>query len=161
MKRGAATLDVGLKAKDAVSYTLATQPMGGAVEEKKVELEPIELLREEPVEIEGRAYLCEVRRVGSRLEWTLVTGRHSGAVLRLESPEGSREAVRVWEHTINVGDRSFDCLVVESRESGGGLLKAWYCPSYPLRTLRLERDGALLEALVDSGYDWAARKAPK
>jgi len=85
----------------------------------------------------------------------------AGAVLRAESPESSQEAVRLWEHTVRLGDRSFDCLVVESRQSDGRLLKSWYCPTYPLKIVRLERDGALVEALVECGSAWASRQPPK
>ncbi|HEX7897813.1 MAG TPA: B-box zinc finger protein [Planctomycetota bacterium] len=165
VRRGDKVEDVGLKARDAVSYTLSTQAWSGSqaqpAAEKQVDVEPIELLGEEKLEVEGRTYLCEVRRLKDRTEWTLVTGRHAGAVLRATSPEGSQEAVRLWEHTIRLSDRSFDCLVIESRLGEGRLLKSWYCPTYPLKTVRVERDGTLLEALVDCGYNWTSRQAPK
>jgi hypothetical protein len=165
VRRGDQVEDVGLKQRDPVSYTISRQEWAKGesrpVSESTVEIEPIELLGEEPVEIEGRPYPCQVRRQKDRREWTLIAGRHAGAVLRVDSPAGTQEAVRLWEHTVRLRDRSFDCLVVESRESGGHLSKAWYCPTYPLRIVRLERDGNLVEALVEYGSAWASRKAPK
>ncbi len=165
VRRGDRVEDVGLKERDAVSYTVATQAWNkGQAEagaEKKVDVEPIELLGEEPVQVEGRSYLCQIRRVNDRQEWTLVAGRHAGAVLKVAAPDASNEAVRVWEHTITVGNRDFDCLVVEARQGDGNILKTWYCPSYPLKTVRIEREGVLLESLVGWGGSWTSRPAPK
>ena len=70
-------------------------------------------------------------------------------MLRAETAEGLSEAVRVWEHTITLGDRLFDCLVVESRVAGGHFVKTWYCPTYPLKKVRVERDAVALAGLVE------------
>jgi hypothetical protein len=165
VRRGDLLEDIGLKDRDPVSYTINVQTWSNGqarpATQAMMEVVPIEILGEESVEIEGRTYLCQVRRQKDRREWTLVTGRHAGAVLRAESPEASQEAVRVWEHEVRMGDRSFDCLVVESRHSEGRMIKSWYCPTYPLKIVRLERDGVLVEALVEWGSAWASRKPPK
>lgn len=169
IRRGNGVEDVGLKARDAGGYTLTTQAWSGGTAkpatEQRVELDPIEIHGEETLEIEGRPYLCEIRGVktagGIRKEWSLLTGRHAGAVLRAEAAGDSVETTRVWEHTLNAGLRSFDCLVVEARHADGRQVKTWYSPAYPLRNLRVEVNGTVVEALVDSGDQWASRPAPK
>jgi len=157
-----ALTDIGLKARDAVSYTLQTQDAGGAVRDARTEILPVEILGEERLQIEDRSWTCEVR--GTRKadgtyqrSWILVQSRHAGAVLQEETSEGRRFPVRLWEHTLRVGNRSFDCLVIESELEGSGRRsKAWYSPAYPLGLVRVESDRGT-SALVDSGDAWASR----
>jgi hypothetical protein len=156
------TVDIGLKARDAVSYTLLIQEAGGAVRESRTEVLPIDILGEESLSVEDQSWSCEVR--GTKKDdgtyartWVLSASRHAGAVLRQELPEGRLNTQRVWEHQLRIGSRSFDCLVVEAQIEGSGrLLKTWFCPTYPLGAVRTETDRGST-VLVAAGDDWATR----
>jgi hypothetical protein len=154
--------DIGLKDRDPVSYTLQIQEDGGPVRETRTEVLPVEIWGEENVQIEDRSWACEIRGTkkpggGYDRTWVLSQSRHAGAILMQETPEGKVVAQRVWEHTLRVGSRTYDCLVVEARVEGSGrLTKTWYSPAYPLGIVRVESERGSV-ALVASGDGWTTR----
>lgn len=158
--------DVGLKDRDADACTLIVQKhaggKGGAVAEQREPNQTVVLLGEERLRLDDRDYLCEIRepQEGGSRQWVLMQGRHAGAVLRSEGPDGSFIAERLWENPVRVGDRVFDCLVVEGT-IGNRRVKTWYSPAFPLNAVRLEIDGETVSQAVLAGDSWTARPAPK
>jgi hypothetical protein len=144
--------DLVLKAKDDVSYTLSTP--GG---DMKTDLAPFWVKGEESITIEGKKYLCQVREqeIPPVKRWVLVDGKNAGAVLKEEAGGVTMIADRLWDHTVRVGGRSFDCLVVEGSR-GGARFKLWYCAQVPAGLIKLDLGDASL-SLVDFGDDVAKR----
>ncbi|HYE98838.1 MAG TPA: hypothetical protein VEJ18_08005, partial [Planctomycetota bacterium] len=159
-------VDFGLKSRDAEASVLLTQKhvdgRSGPVTEKREEHQMVVLHGEETLRMEDRAYLCEIRasQDGSVRQWILMQGRHAGAVLRSEGPEGRFVADRLWENPVRVGLKVYDCLVVEgSIGDGNRRMKTWYSPAFPLGAVRLEIDGEIVAQAVDAGGSWTDRPA--
>jgi hypothetical protein len=163
-------VDQGLKEKDAYSYVLHIQKLRKgdaapeAAAEKRFDLTPYQVKTEEPLQIEDRKLLCEIREekvAGIATQtWVLIEGIHAGAVLKKTAGEKVLYlAKRFWDHTLRIGSRRLDCLVIEGERAGDvGLLpvKTWYSTGVPGGVVREETfDGSL--TLVDAGEDWAAR----
>jgi hypothetical protein len=160
-------LDCGLKAKEASRYILvqqiSRQGQPQALQEVTLDVIPYIFRGEETLSIEGRPYLCEIREwsleSGAVRQWVLIEGRHYGAILKTVSPGGAVIPRRLWEHTIKVKARKFDCLVVEGDAEVGGKhipTKSWYCPSFPMGALRVETSDRSI-TLLDTGDDWSKR----
>jgi hypothetical protein len=161
--------DLGVKARTESSVLLykqtSTNGKPGPVTEVVAEPQTIYLSGETTFTFDERSYLCEVRQYSSDPAapkyWTLLQGRHIGAVLRAETPEGALTAVRVWEHDVRLNRRSFDSLVVEAEIEKDGAkrkIKSWYSGQYMIGPVREEREG-VSTALVDWGLDWSKRPA--
>jgi hypothetical protein len=160
-------VDCGLKTKEANRYILyqqvSRQGQAQAPQEVTLDVVPYIFRGEETLSVEGRPYLCEIREwileSGTARSWVLIEGRHYGAVLKTVSSAGTVTPRRLWEHTIKVRARKFDCLVVEGEAVVGGRqvpTKSWYCPSYPMGALRVETPDRSI-SLVDTGDDWSKR----
>ena len=65
---------------------------------------------------------------------------------------------RLWEHTIRVGRRAFDCLVIEG-EMNGAPVKTWFSAMVPVGPVKWEK-GDTTTTLVDLGDDLKTRPAP-
>ncbi len=160
--------DYGLKSRTETDYVLLSQECkggkAGPVQESRIAVTPTVILGEEMLEIEGRPYPCEIRATratdgSTGRSWILMQGRHTGAVMKTESSEGTFRTQRVWEHTPRVNGRVFECLVVEGETSSAGSiqpLKTWFSGSLPLGALKIET-GATSVNLVDYGDDWSQR----
>ena len=144
--------DFVLKAKEEGSYTLATSRG-----DEKTVIAPFWVRGEEKLSIDGRDWLCEIREFETppAKRWVLVDGRNAGVVLKEEGGGGTLSVDRLWDHTVRVAGRSYDCLVVEGVRNGARY-KLWYSSRAPAGTVRLETgDGATL--LVDQGDDASTR----
>ena len=161
--------DVGLKEKGKDFVVVATQTsadgQSSAVTESKQSPELVYLRGEETFTFDGLDLLCEIQSSGSEdaspKNWSLLSGRYRGAVLKSVTAEGTITSKRVWDHTLRVKGTPFDCLVVEGQiESGGKTrpVKSWYSGSLPMGLVGREKDGEIM-MLVDLGSDWANRPA--
>jgi hypothetical protein len=153
--------DIGLKEKSSSSYTLAVQKSGqSAATEEKVDAPTVYLRGEQTLTIGGQEYLCESHTItqdaAAPKTLMLLSSKYPGAIFKSDGPGGSFSANKVWEYSMTVKGRSFDCLVVE------GLLdnkpvKTYYA-SLPIQMIRREKAGEST-VLVDFGEDWAKRPA--
>ena len=161
--------DIGLKEKGMDYYVLTTQTSTGgqasAVNESKNAVTSVVLRGEESFKFEDQSYLCEIQAAGPEdgdsRTWSLLSGKNAGAVLKLASSQLTMTARRVWEHTLRVKNRSFDCLVVEAQLDSGGTsrtIKSWYCAAVPMGLIQQEREGESM-ALIDFGDNWSKRPA--
>jgi hypothetical protein len=160
--------DIGVKVKDGGETVLLTQEYGdgkaGPVKEEKSAPLTAYLGGEESFTFNSRLFLTEVRQYGPEPDapriWTLLQGRHYGAVLREEFKDEVRLAKQIWNHTLDIDRRSFDCLVVETEVQKDGKpvssLKTWYTPEVPMGYLRQEQPDRVT-SVVRWGMDWATR----
>jgi hypothetical protein len=161
--------DQGVKERAEHSVTLyrqtCTNGKPGPVTEVKAEPQTVFLGGERTFTFDERPFLCELRQYSADPAapkyWTQLQGRHVGAVLQAETPEGTLTATRVWEHDVRLNRRSFDSLVVEAEIEKDGAkrkVKTWYSGQYLIGPVREEREG-VSTALVDWGLDWSKRTA--
>jgi len=147
--------DLVLKARDAGSYTLST-PNGDVT----TSIPPYWVKGEETLTIDGQRWICEVREWESPplRRWVLVEGKNAGAVLKEESPKHKQTTTRLWEHTLRLGRRALDCLVIEG-DLNGAPVKTWYCALIPVGPVKWEM-GDTTTTLVEMGDDAKTRPAP-
>jgi len=151
--------DIGLKEKTASSYVLAIHSSAeGQASEKKVEAPVVYLRGEQTVTVDGQSYLCEAQ--SATLEPTapktivLISAKYMGVVLKSDAAEASFSPTKVWEYSMHVKGRSFDCLVVEGMADKKSV-KTYYAP-LPIGMIRQEKPGEST-VLIDFGEDWAKR----
>jgi hypothetical protein len=161
--------DIGLKAKGADFYTLATQTstdgQAGAVTEEKTPATVVYLQGEQVLTFDHQPFTCEIRASSSGEKaprtWALLSSKFPGAVLKQEGSDGTLTVKKVWEYSMSVKSLYADCLVVEGELEVGGVKKAvknYYSGAVPLATIRQELPGEST-VLVDLGDDWAKRPA--
>jgi hypothetical protein len=163
-------IDLGLKSRGEAQSTLLSQEWTGERLEpvKEIPSKPanIKVIGEETLQVQSRSFRCEVRcsldEVGNvktdDREWVIKDGRYAGARLKKESPKLTVVAGKVWDHTLKVKGREFDCLVVEVQWKSGDQtreVKTWHCSDLP-NPLRIETDETST-IIVDFGSDWSKR----
>ncbi|MBI2932695.1 MAG: hypothetical protein HYY16_13690 [Planctomycetes bacterium] len=117
---------------------------------------------EDEVEIEGTKYACEIYETGGTKSWVLKDGRFKGQALKMESPQMTMIVTKLGEEAIQVKDRAFDCIVVDSETDMGGVktaMRAWVSVDFPLGTVKSETPTST-SMLVDLGDDWSQRTSP-
>ncbi|HXX92021.1 MAG TPA: hypothetical protein VEN81_00215, partial [Planctomycetota bacterium] len=122
---------------------------------------------EETLRFQTRSFQCEIRcplnedgtpRTEDRTWVVKGAGYGGGAVLKVDAPGRSVVAKSVWDQTLKIKRREFNCVVVESESKVGEQmisLKAWYSSGVP-RPVRAETDEESI-ALVDFGSEWTDR----
>ncbi len=147
--------DLVLKSRETGSYTLST-----ATGDITTTIPPYWVKGEETLTIDGQRWICEVREWESPplRRWVLVESKNAGAVLKEESPRHKMTTSRLWEHTIRVGRRSLDCLVIEG-DVDGAPVKTWYSALIPAGPVKWEM-GDTMTTLVEMGDDASTRPAP-
>jgi WD40 repeat protein len=167
---GDSILDEGLKGRDDTSHMhfLLSQTFekgqAGPINQPGVGRNYSRILGEATLRIQGRAYLCNIYDIqGNEKHWLLKEGRFAGADLRSEDGTGTFMADTLWENTVKIKGRDFECLVVEGNWKGVGgggnntaKIKTWFCPLLPVRTVKWEREGTS-GTLIDFGKDWSQR----
>jgi hypothetical protein len=96
--------------------------------------------------------------VTSDREWVVKEGKHAGVLLKAESLKRTLLVNKVWDNTIRVKGREFDCLVVEAELKLGNqtvAIKTWFCGGLP-RPVRIESE-EMSSVLVDFGTVWSKR----
>jgi len=159
--------DTGFKGHEGSSNLLVTQHFlkggAGSEEDLRVEVAPVKISGEATLQVQGRGYLCEIREPApGEKTWAIKEGRHAGATLRSESSRGVQMAHKLWEHTLKIKGREFDCLVVEAELKSGETaegIKTWFTSAVPTGAVRVEREGTSTN-LVDFGPDWTRRPPP-
>ncbi len=170
-QNGATTYtDTGVKAKGdgftVLQIQVCKDGQAGPVTEQKVEPQVVFLSGEQSFTYNDRPFLTEIRQYGQDPEapkvWSLLQGQNFGAVIQAETPQGLLTARRVWEHTLRINQRSFECLVVEATiEKNAAVVstvKTWFSPQVPMGFVREERAGQV-RSVVAWGMDWARRPA--
>lgn len=158
--------DLGLKAKQESGNVLLTQQGTSAATENVVAPRKISVVGTDSLKVSGRTLACEIQSPldengkpdTSVRHWVLKEGRGAGAILKMDSKEATLSPTKVWDHTLKIKGREFECLVVEGDLSIGGQsspLKRWNTSGLP-RPIREEREGEA-SVLVDFGSDWAKR----
>jgi hypothetical protein len=154
--------DVGLKEKSERSYTLNVQTStDGKPSEQKTEAPAVYLHGEKTLVFDGQSYLCEIQSPGmdpakSPTTLVLLSSKYPGAVFKSDAPDAVFTPAKVWEYTMRVKGRSFDCLVVEGMLNNKPV-KTYYT-ALPIQSIRQEKAGDST-VLVDFGDDWSKRPA--
>ena len=153
--------DIGLKEKTSGSYVLAIQSSGeGQPSEKKVEAPVVYLRGEQTLSIGSESFLCEVQTrtldAGAPKAIVLISSKYPGAVLKNEASGAVFSATKVWEYSMRVKGRSFDCLVVEGMADKKPV-KSYYA-ALPIGMIRQEKPGEST-VMIDFGDDWTKRPA--
>lgn len=151
--------DIGLKEKSGASYTLATATSTGQTSEKKVDAPSVFLRGETTLTVGGQPYLCETQtptlEKDAPKSVVLLSSKFPGAVFKSDGPDAFT-TTKVWEYSMRIKNRTFDCLVVEGT-AGQTPVKTYYS-ALPLQMVRQERGGEST-VLVDFGDDWSKRPA--
>lgn len=156
--------DVGLKTREAACNVLVGQRgekgKFGPAEPSRLQHQTVTVLRKEALNIQGRDYACDVVETSSgERTWVIKEGKYAGAVLKTVSQLGVYQAKTVWEHTLKVKGKEFECLVIEAElkfKDKSVSSKTWFCPTVPTHNLRIVSEGDTME-LIDFGADWATR----
>jgi hypothetical protein len=160
-------VDLGLKQKTFEAYVLNVQAHSKGKTDPASDVTTVVpqfwSKGEETLVFNDRSFLCEIRETktpqGRQRSWVLIEGRHVGAVLKREGAMEKLTTRRVWEHSLRIQGRPFECLVVESELDRGGVkswIKIWHSGELPMGTLRSE-SGGTSTSLVDMGDDWSKR----
>jgi tetratricopeptide (TPR) repeat protein len=162
--------DVGLKSRDGSSLVLAIQSskdgVTSPVQERASPPVAVQVVGEDTLQVQNRTLLCEIwspADTGGAAEspersWVIRGGRFGGALIRQESSKQSLTPKTIWDHTLRIKGREFDCMVVEAESKEGDntfRIKTWYSTGLP-RPLRIETDEESI-VLVDFGTSWSER----
>jgi len=156
--------DVGLKTREVACNVIVGQRgekgKFGPAEPSRLQHLSVTVLRQEAVPIQGRDYACDVVETSSgERTWVIKEGKYAGAVLKSVSQLGVYQAKTVWEHTLKVKGKEFECLVIEAElkfKDKAVPSKTWFCPTVPTHNLRIVSEGDTME-LIDFGADWSTR----
>jgi hypothetical protein len=154
---GESFTDIGLKDRGVDFVVLVSQSRSagqvGPERQDRVELGEFSVVRVERLMRRGVTRDFEVlepKGGQGQWRWVVSEGRFAGATLPEDWVAHKIEPDRFGEQSLQVRDRNFECLIIESGD------RVWLSATCPLGEVRREGEGTVRE-LVDYGEDWSRR----